>query len=372
MIIYIVIGSLEQSLITSKVIPISQLEQVDKLVIFCENQDIAIPKSECIRLHLPFKRSRHPLNSIWRIVGTFIHLMGKFFSCPPDLVFGVYTLPYGLISFIFARLIQKPVAVGVIGGVVEIQTYYPLKFLWKWINLFYLRRSNAILTTGNRVKKYLIENGLDPGRIFILSGAVDIDALYPLATTLRDIDLLFIGSFTPRKGPDRFIEIFYKLKSKFPELRAVLLGDGPLRAVIFDRVNQLGISSDVEIPGYVNNVPSYARRAKLFILPSKSEGLSKAMLQAMAAGVVPIVPNVDDLTDVAKHGLNALVVEEYDDIDRYVFYASRLLIDQDEWKRLSSEAIITIKQNWSFSEESVRWQSMLEQTIPQKHKIARS
>ena len=72
MLIYVVVGPLPAPLIVSKMIPIAQLKQVDKLVLFCEKQDVNIPKCEYSRLNLPFKRSKHPMNTAWRVLGTFL------------------------------------------------------------------------------------------------------------------------------------------------------------------------------------------------------------------------------------------------------------------------------------------------------------
>jgi glycosyltransferase involved in cell wall biosynthesis len=360
MLIYVVVGSLGASLIISKMIPIAQLRQVNKLVLFCEKQDVNIPKCEYSRLKLPFKRSKHPLNTAWRVIGTFFSLLVKSLFHPPDLIYGIYTLPNGFVSFLVAKMIRKPVAVGVIGGPVEIQTYFPFKNIWKRVNLWYLRRSDMVVTTGSKVSNYLIENGVRPERIFVIPGAADIDIFTPTEGKPRDIDLLFVGSFSPRKGPDRFIEIFSRLKTKYPQLKAVLLGDGILKKSAMEMIERCGLTDWVEMPGHVTNVSDYLKRSKIFLLPTKAEGLSFAMLEAMATGVVPVVSNVGDLSDAAKHNINALVIEKYDDIDGYVETIDSILADERKWQQLSQNALTFARENWSYTARSVRWGKALD------------
>jgi glycosyltransferase involved in cell wall biosynthesis len=360
MLIYVVVGSLGSTLIISKMIPIVQLRQVDKLLLFCEKQEVNIPKCEYSRLKLPVKRTKHPLNTVCRVIGTFINLFVKSLIHPPDLIYGIYPLPYGFDSFLVAKLIGKPVAVGVIGDQIQIQTVFPFRKIWKAVNLWYLRRSELVITTGSKVSNYLIENGVRPERIYALPGAIDTDIFTPTERKLRDIDLLFVGRFLPTKGPDVFIEIFSRLKTKYPQLRAVLLGDGILKKPVRELIEQRGLTEWIELPGQVTNVSDYGKRSKIFLLPTKTEGLSVAMMEAMASGVVPVVPDVGNLTDGAKHNTNALVIEKYDDIEGYVKAIDSILADDRKWQRLSQNAIAFARENWSYTAESVRWGKVLD------------
>jgi glycosyltransferase involved in cell wall biosynthesis len=79
-------------------------------------------------------------------------------------------------------------------------------------------------------------------------------------------------------------------------------------------------------------------RSRVFILTSRWEGLSIAMLEAMAAGAVPVVANVGDLADVIEDGGNGYLVAQ-DDIDGYADRCLRLLADEPAWGRCSAKAV---------------------------------
>src|SRR5690625_7705202 len=70
-------------------------------------------------------------------------------------------------------------------------------------------------------------------------------------------------------------------------------------------------------------------------MPSMSEGLPTAMLEAMACGCVPVVSDVGNVTDAAHHGVNALVISEWSDIQSFTSAVQKLLNDEPFRNRLA-------------------------------------
>lgn len=71
-------------------------------------------------------------------------------------------------------------------------------------------------------------------------------------------------------------------------LRLIILGEGPLRPRLEGLARELGVVGDVELPGYVSNPFAYYRRAAVFVLSSRLEGLPTVLVEAMACGC-PVV-----------------------------------------------------------------------------------
>lgn len=362
--VYVVSPGLGPSVLLSKILPLSRVERVERVLIIREKEEVPIAKCEYRRLRMPFRRAKHPVNSLWRGIGSFGLLLRESLRKPPDVIFVTYPFPYGLIGLAIARLIHRPILVHIIGGVDQVNTHFPPKWLWRRVNLWMFRHCDAVVTKGSRVSQYLAEQGVRPERLAEIKGGLDIEAFAPHPKLARDIDLLFVGSFTPLKGPDRVVNIATKLKAKKPNVRAVLLGDGPLRATVEQVIAERGLCENITLPGHVTNTWDYYRRAKVFILCSQTEGLSMAMLEAMAGGAVPVVPDVGNLTDGAKHGVNAMVVERYDDIDRYVEYVSGLLNNQERWWQFSQCAADFARAEFSYAADTARWQALLDQIVP--------
>jgi glycosyltransferase involved in cell wall biosynthesis len=76
----------------------------------------------------------------------------------------------------------------------------------------------------------------------------------------------------------------------------------------------------------------YFQRARILMMPSRSEGLASAMLEAMSCGCVPVVSDVGNMTDAAKHAFNAYVVSDHMDVEGFTKHIQELL--QNEKLRL--------------------------------------
>lgn len=94
-----------------------------------------------------------------------------------------------------------------------------------------------------------------------------------------------VGRLTPQKNFGLLIDAFAVARRKRP-LRLAILGGGPdgAREALIDRARSLDVADDVWLPGHVDNPFPYYREADLFVLSSRWEGMSNALLEAMACG----------------------------------------------------------------------------------------
>ena len=169
------------------------------------------------------------------------------------------------------------------------------------------RRADAIVTVNQGIARELLDYGLEKvpritisnfyDSIEILSQALErrddaLDALY------QDQVLITTGRLAPEKGLAPLIRMFAALKKKYPRLRMVLVGDGPLRRDLVRLSANLGlitheghgwtITPDVVFAGNQSNVYQYLRGAKLYLMNSSSEGFPNGLAEAMICGV-PVV-----------------------------------------------------------------------------------
>ena len=110
---------------------------------------------------------------------------------------------------------------------------------------------------------------------------------------------------------------------------AAIVGDGRLREELEVYAESLGLTENIEFLGKRKDVEELLMHSKVFVLPSKSEGLSIAMIEAMSAGVVPVVPDVGDLGDRVIDGVNGYLIEP-NKIEEYAEIILSLLQDQDK------------------------------------------
>jgi glycosyltransferase involved in cell wall biosynthesis len=95
--------------------------------------------------------------------------------------------------------------------------------------------------------------------------------------------VLGVGRLVPQKNIDGLIRAFARAREVMP-MRLMILGDGVERAKLEQLARDLGVEADVDLVGQVTNPLPYYARAGLFVLPSHWEGMSNALLEALAVG----------------------------------------------------------------------------------------
>jgi len=121
--------------------------------------------------------------------------------------------------------------------------------------------------------------------------------------------ILFVGRLHPQKGLDVLLHAVHLLLREYAmdPIRLQLVGDGPLRDELGQLASELGIAEQVEFWGRTDTVLEHLPRADLFVLPSRAEGLSNALLEAMACGLPVVASRIPGNVDVVQHEQNGLL-----------------------------------------------------------------
>lgn len=99
--------------------------------------------------------------------------------------------------------------------------------------------------------------------------------------------ILGVGRLVPQKDFTTFLQAV-ALVRRVRDVRAMILGDGPLRSELENEVSRLGLQGSVQMPGFVKNPHRYFSRASVFALSSRWEGFGNVMVEALAVGT-PVV-----------------------------------------------------------------------------------
>lgn len=116
----------------------------------------------------------------------------------------------------------------------------------------------------------------------------------------------------------------------------LLVGDGPLRGEVEAHVRRLGLGERVHLPGLQADVRPFLAAMDLFWSSSEFEGLPLALLEAMAAGLPPVVTAVGGVPEVVQPASGVLV--PFGDPARLADEAARLLADPERRARLGAGA----------------------------------
>ena len=131
------------------------------------------------------------------------------------------------------------------------------------------------------------------------------------------------------------LEVFASIAASFPQWRLVIVGDGPLRDCIEERIAKLGLQERVVLKGFVNNVRDEMDSASVFTQISLQEGLPIALLNAMALGMPVVATAIGGMPEVIQNRVTGFVVEPSKEA---VSEALRELLRDPELRRRIGEA----------------------------------
>lgn len=341
--------------------PIQATGLFRRIIVFSEKKGYAYPDVQYITLDFLGKISILRLRQFIRILVEPIQLIYYALKLRPGLINSYQLVPKAYYNFLASSITRSTCMISSIGGIPEVKTYLKFPHFFESINIFVLKHTDIVTTKGYAVTNYIKKKGVKPEKIFTFNGAIDT-SIYYNQNLRRDIDVLFVGSLIEVKGPDRFVKIIKILYSRHIRISAVMLGDGNMRNAINDLIEENELQGIIKMPGFIENPLAYFRRAKILLMPSRSEGLSTAMLEAMACGCVPVISNVGCMTEAAINEYNSLVVDDYKDISAYVNSISHLLDNTEKLKKLSLEATSLVQAVYSIENQCRIFKMILKST----------
>ncbi|MBS4023840.1 MAG: glycosyltransferase family 4 protein [Dethiobacter sp.] len=118
-----------------------------------------------------------------------------------------------------------------------------------------------------------------------------------------------VARLARQKGVEFFIRAAAQLALNYPELRFLVVGDGPLRPKLESLAAALGLGERLFFMGYRHDVPAILARLTVYVQPSLSEGQGITVLEAMAADCPVVASAAGGLRELVRHGKNGILVE---------------------------------------------------------------
>jgi glycosyltransferase involved in cell wall biosynthesis len=182
-----------------------------------------------------------------------------------------------------------------------------------------------------RHKLCVIPNGIEAQRFRertdseVLRQALGIPQGAPIIGT--------VGRLTEIKHQDLLIRAFSRVRKESPDAHLLLVGDGPLMVELRDLTASLGLSKYTHFVGYQTQPERYLHLMDTFILPSRSEGMPLAVLEAWAAGIPVVASRVGGLPELINPGRNGLLFPPGDEVSLKESIC-KILADKDLARRL--------------------------------------
>ncbi len=138
---------------------------------------------------------------------------------------------------------------------------------------------------------------------------------YTFSKTEPTINLITIGRLSPEKDQKTLIKSVMELTNRGIPFHLDILGEGKEKEALIQLAKSLNVEKFITFAGFQNHPNDWLEKADIFILPSKWEGISLALLEAMAMGLAVIATNTGGTGEVVHNGQNGLLVEPNNPIE---------------------------------------------------------
>jgi 2-deoxystreptamine N-acetyl-D-glucosaminyltransferase/2-deoxystreptamine glucosyltransferase len=199
-----------------------------------------------------------------------------------------------------------------------------------------LRRADAVRTVSPYTSALVREAGVQPAAEF--PAFMDLDPfLVPLRPLPERPTALFVGVLERYKNVDGLAEIWRRAAPRVPGATLHIVGCGTLDGVVEGLVHSFPSQTTRSQKLRTEEVVTAMDDATLLLLPSRSEGMGRVVVEALLRGRPVVASRVGGIPDLVEHGVNGLLFDPEDHAG-FAGALARLLSDPVEAERLASAA----------------------------------
>jgi glycosyltransferase involved in cell wall biosynthesis len=232
--------------------------------------------------------------------------------------------------------------------------------LWRFLT----GRADRVAACGEEVRSECTSLlGVPPARVFLTANGRDPAVFFPRepGAVPTQPTVVFVGALTAGKRPDRFIDVVAALRARGIQLRAKVIGDGPLYEELIGPAKAVG----VEMLGARSDVAALLRQADLLMFPSlpAGEGMPGVLIEAGLCGLPVVATAVPGVSTIVADGETGLVAAT-DDLGGLVDAMARLLEDHGARATMGQAARARCVERFSLSVVADRWLTILRPLFP--------
>lgn len=289
-------------------------------------------------------------------------------SWRPDACIAFFGVPSGPVGFVLKQCCGVEYVVSLRGGDVpgfqayDLALYHRLtgpfiRFLW--------RRAGAVAANSEGLRT-LAQLSAPDVPVAVIANGVDTTVFRPAARREGAGDpvrLLFVGRLVRQKGLDILLRSLAGLALPAKAILDVV-GDGPELAALRDQAGHLGLTEGVRFHGWCSReaLPEHYRRADVFVLASRDEGMPNVLLEAMASGLPVVATEVAGIDELLHEGVGGVLVPTEDPgvlRDRL----AELICDPGLRTRLGAAGRALVERKYSWRRSAEAYLRLVEKTL---------
>jgi glycosyltransferase involved in cell wall biosynthesis len=224
-------------------------------------------------------------------------------------------------------------------------------------------RAAAVHCVSEIIKTEAMQLGLDAAKAYVIRPAVDPAHFHPPDRSLRRTGVFSIvttGSLIWRKGQDYALQAVRFLVDRGIPARLDIIGHGPDRRRILYNVHDLGLQKNVRLLGSLREeeVRQHLQDADAFCLPSLSEGISNAVLEAMACGLPVVTTDCGGMSEAVTEGVEGFLVPVRDP-EAMARALAQLATDRGLSQRMGQAARQRVVREFTLAQQTEAWLKLL-------------
>ncbi len=176
-----------------------------------------------------------------------------------------------------------------------------------------------------------------------------------------------VGSLRPVKNQMLLINACKVVFSRFEHVEVLIVGEGPLKTQLMQTVASLGFSERIHFAGSQSNIPEILNALDIFVLPSLSEGMPNAVLEAMACGLPVIATAVGGVPEVIDNPRDGIVIDSQDE-EALVSALTHLLENKDSRAEMGTQGRLRMLKHFSLKKMVRTYETLYQDMLDEKKK----
>jgi glycosyltransferase involved in cell wall biosynthesis len=276
---------------------------------------------------------------------------------PVHVIHAHSALPCGHAASLLSRELKIPFVVTV-HGLDAFSSRQVTGYAGKWcvrVSQSVYRSACSVICVSEKVRNQVLEGVGSRVNTAVLYNGVDPEMFAPPENEPNSPVVLSVGNLIPVKGHELLLRACAAIQDGFPQLSLEIIGDGPERSHLQRLAGEQGMAGKVHFRGRQSRrqVAEAMRRATVFALPSRYEGLGCVYLEAMSAGRPVIACLGQGIDEVIEPGVNGCLIGA-DDLPGLIDTLARLLQQAEVRRRMGDTARRTILHGYTLAEQAAR------------------
>ncbi len=269
-----------------------------------------------------------------------------------DVIHAFFGVPCGVLAWRLGKKRHIPYIVSLRGS--DVPGYSErFAFLYTFLRLpirLVWQKAFRVVSNSRGLKELALQSS-PLQAIDIIPNGVDTRRFFPDVDKVPDDEWIITAGatrLTARKGLHLIIEALPQLIHPTKKVIFEVMGDGASEEALKQKAKKLGVADRVRFLGRIsaNETYQYYQRASVFILPSANEGMSNALLEALASGLPALVTDTGGSSELVKEGENGIIMERTTEA---IIDALRFLLTHENERVVMGEKSRTraLEQSWA-------------------------